>query len=1242
MSNNAISAPIPTALSDEQQSSEIALFRQSLTKMSERAAANNDPVQAEKFNELSEKLKNGRMTVAFCGHFSAGKSTLVNTLCGASLLPASPIPTSANVVTVVNGEPRAETVFRDANGTVHPSKTIPVEQLHDFAVDGEGVTSIRVSYPVPLLGERMAIVDTPGVDSTDGAHRAATESALHLADVVFYVTDYNHVQSEVNFRFLRSMARWGKPTYLIVNQIDKHREDQISFTEFRDSLGQALSNWDIEPAATVFLSLRQPDHPLSQWEQLLELMRDLQPLATPLMLISAERSAHHLAEQFRQTLHAHNRSARESLQSRLGDEEEAERRQLMRNSLEQSVAELESAGEMRRQRVRVEMDKLLNNANLTPAETREKAQDVLAAMQPGFKVGWLSSAAKTEAERTARLERLEDDFNRQVSAHVTGHLIDILRKEAERSGLRGEELESSIAACFKPVASVWLRDLVKPGAGAEGQAILHYSAEISTELKSAYRKSALQWIDDLQSRFQSDVNAELDVLHRQLASLSEKDEVANAIHKLEQEERSEEQSLLGLLPANTGYADVKLPSPVAVSTDQIDNFAASAASPSGNAQMSDTSSSVANDGNYVAGETPSEHAGRLGTPHGAADMLERSAALLSKVPALRSVADGLQAKAEKFKNRSFTIALFGAFSAGKSSFANAIVGKSALPVSPNPTTATINRIVAPTAEFVDGTALVAMKTSDGFLEDIRHSLGRIGVAKDKLEAAGTDVPRLLALKDPISASELHPRGRPHLAFLTAAAKGWSEYGPLLGQRLTVRDEEYRRFAAEERASCFVAEIDLFVDSPITRSGAVLVDTPGADSINARHTGVAFQYIKNADAVLFVTYYNHAFTEADREFLNQLGNVKDVFELDKMFFIINAADLASSEAELDAVREHVGTQLLKHGIRKPRLFAVSSLNGLQAKQARNAESLQSSGIADFERAFRAFSEEELGGLALASANKELDRVDKLLDSWLQSANADASTRESKAARLREQAQRWQSEGADNVPAATVQPLHQEISEQLYHVRQRLKFRFKEHFQSAFHPSVLQDDGRDLKKLLPACGEDLKRSLSEDLLQELRSAGLRLEGTIQTLAEKALGALSGLAEMEREGFSPESAERVQLELPLPEVFVNGPTFETKHLWGAFRSPKHFYEKEGAAALREELYEVLFRVMDTELDKLKQRWNADTENTLHEAVRTASLQWSEQLAAFALSMSQTLREPGEERILADLQEQWRKIRH
>ena len=72
-------------------------------------------------------------------------------------------------------------------------------------------------------------MDTPGIDSTDDAHRVSTESALHLADVVFYIMDYNHVQSEVNFLFTRELIEANKPMYLIINMIDKHDEKELSF-----------------------------------------------------------------------------------------------------------------------------------------------------------------------------------------------------------------------------------------------------------------------------------------------------------------------------------------------------------------------------------------------------------------------------------------------------------------------------------------------------------------------------------------------------------------------------------------------------------------------------------------------------------------------------------------------------------------------------------------------------------------------------------------------------------------------------------------------------------------------------------------------------------------------------------------------------------------------------------------------------------------------------------------------------
>lgn len=57
---------------------------------------------------------------------------------------------------------------------------------------------------------------------------------------------------------------------------------------------------------------------------------------------------------------------------------------------------------------------------------------------------------------------------------------------------------------------------------------------------------------------------------------------------------------------------------------------------------------------------------------------------------------------------------------------------------------------------------------------------------------------------------------------------------------------------------------------------------------------------------------------------QLGRLKDAFEKDKIFFVINAIDLAKDQEEQAAVEEYLQEQLQLYGIRSPRILPVSSL------------------------------------------------------------------------------------------------------------------------------------------------------------------------------------------------------------------------------------------------------------------------------------------------------------------------------
>lgn len=575
----------------------------------------------------------------------------------------------------------------------------------------------------------------------------------------------------------------------------------------------------------------------------------------------------------------------------------------------------------------------------------------------------------------------------------------------------------------------------------------------------------------------------------------------------------------------------------------------------------------------------------------AAERLRRASQEIAAVPGMQAQAEAMRERADRLTANRFTVALFGAFSAGKSSFANALMGDLVLPVSPNPTTAAINKIMPPTDRHPHGTVRVVLKSREAVEQDVLRSLAVFGLSADGLEQA-------LAELDKIDVAHIPPTAKPHFTFLKAVTKGLGDMAPHLGGELIVDMQAFKGFVAKEEKACFAEYIELFYACPLTEQGIVLVDTPGADSINARHTGVAFEYMKNADAVLFVTYYNHAFSQADREFLLQMGRVKDTFEMDKMFFIVNAADLASSREELDGVVAHVEKNLLACGIRHPRIYPVSSQTALLArmheagKLTASAEKVyrqrtgtaegeplpsaeqafQLSGMARFERDFLRFTLEELTTIAVNAAMGEIRRAHDTLAEFIRMAQADESERLARRQAAEEAKRAALAAVAELSTASAERDLAKEREELLYYVKQRLFFRFNELFNAAFNPAVLKEDGRNMKQALQGCLADLLRSISYDLAQEMRATTLRLEKFVNKLGASLVEQWQRDVQRHAAGltlapYQPRQTETLPFAEELPvEASALQPALSL------FKNTKDFFEQDGKAKLRDQLEKLL----------------------------------------------------------------------
>ncbi|MGF9699219.1 dynamin family protein [Paenibacillus sp. MABNR03] len=1186
-----------------------------LLSLREAMEQTEDHTAVQALTDLMSKAEMKQLTIAFCGHFSAGKSSLINSLCGKRVLPSSPVPTSANVVSIRNGAPRAliyTAANESADNQAAPLEVSP-EQLEEYCKNGGAYRSIEVWDDIPLLADDAVLLDTPGVDSTDRGHGLATHSALHLADVVFYVMDYNHVQSESNLSFAKSLSDWGKPLFLIVNQIDKHRERELAFDEYVKGVEAIFDAWEVRYDGLLFTSLRDKEHRYNQWHVLPDLIQHMMKEKEALIQHSLASSASHITEQhlIRQ---AEQREDEESaLLEEIGGREGLDRLERDLDKLKAEEEELRKKPAREREKFRAELEPLLANANLTPADIRTSASAYLESRKPGFRVGLLFSGGKTEQEKQRRAAELVKMLQDQTSGQVEVHIRTMLRKLGESHQLWSPEWEQALNAELPVLDEALLEMKRSASAEVSPEYVLQFSKEVRGEIEARYRKSAMLLADRLLEALGAQGEAALQALDASRAALLAQSAAAARYTALQRAAAAEAAGLRSLLPPAGPLTSGLLPEVQGPHVPAQEPSEAHGSRPGTAASVAAQPQTEAPPRKAAAHVQPAAGAQRRRRLDAAAARLEAAAALVEPYPAMGSAVRDLRARAALLAGGTFTLALFGAFSAGKSSFANALLGESVLPVSPHPTTAAINRIMAPAGGAEHGTARVRMKTRNAFQEDLAYSFRLLGLGEP-----GADWQKRVKSLSP---QEVHPAGRPHYSFLQAAAAGWDDTADQLGQDIQVDLNGYRNFVANERKSCFVDSIDLYYSCEVTEQGIVLVDTPGADSVNARHTGVTFNYMKNADALIFVTYYNHAFSQGDRQFLNQLGRVKDSSAMDQMFFVVNASDLSSSEEELEQVLDHVSTQLRTNGIRAPRLFPVSSLLAMEGKRAGDENMLEQSGFIRFEEEFNRFAGTELADLAVGGAAEELSRVVQRLD---QRAH-DAVQGEEVLQQRRQELHAIMDQSLARIRTLSErsmkEELAQETAELLFHVRQRLGYRLGLFMAEAFHPSVLREDRGNLKGAFAACGRELLRMIAVELEQELLATTLRLEQTGKSWLMKQINDCVQELKQRSGGMDLSLALDESWSTPvLEEIRLEEPSGWKTYL-GYFRNPKQFFEGDGRQRLQEALDPVIKQMVAGALPAAQEKLVQFYEAQLHQSLKHQSSQLEDRLKEAVAALNETL---------------------
>ncbi|MCU9613657.1 dynamin family protein [Caldibacillus lycopersici] len=1117
---------------------------------------NGDHIRAEKVMDLIRKVVKQEKMLAFCGHFSAGKSSMINQLIGMEVLPSSPIPTSANIVKIKSSENHfAKVYFHD--GTIYKYEApFQLEDIKRYCKDGEIISNIELELPIIDFPQGAIILDTPGIDSTDDAHRIATESALHLADACIYVMDYNHVQAEHNFLFAKEMIAYNMPLYLVINMIDKHQENEIPMEKYQQSVIESFALWGVHPEHIFYTSLKDREHPHNQ---LTDLKTTLKRLFAETDEGNIDGSIQLLIDEHLQFLAQEQEEKRTEIEEKLHGLSSDERQELQEKymRLQNEKQYFESLVENARAYLTTEVANILRNAYLMPADTRELAKGFLESNQKDFKVGFFMAKKKTEEIKQERLQLLLDKLQESTDTQITWHIKELFMKLIKKYQIQDQALEGKLQHIFIEVTPNQLYSTIKQGALVTGESVLNYSNDLAEVIKKNARKVVDEHFILVIDWLETFVHDKITKLQMQQAEMNEYLELIEQLNMLENDVQEASKKMQAIFYTTEEVMDDSIYHRIQSMLEftEGEEILVKAMQEEQKEQptkkvekLADTLEiNVLEQENNLHEKTVKK--------------LEKAAEIVRTIPTLKNLAQGLIEKANRLKNQQFTVALFGAFSAGKSSFANALIGEKILPVSPNPTTAAINRILPATSIHPNETGIVKLKNMDQLLADVNEAFENFQCKANDLADA---VKLVLKIKE--NRKEHREKEHAHQTFLEAFVKGYEQFHDKLGKLISIDKQTFQQFVAEEDKSCFVEWIDFYIESPLMTKGITLVDTPGADSINARHTDVAFEFIKNADAIIFVTYYNHAFSKADREFLIQLGRVKDQFSLDKMFFIVNATDLANSEADKEEVLSYVENQLTQYGIRNPQLYPVSSLNGLQEK--RTKEDLQS-GFPKFEQSFYHFVSNDLRAIARKDGELEYTRILERVEALLATANADSSEREKTKERLFQEQKQLSQLLKTSSDALLLDKLNQEIQELIYYIKQRVSYRFPAFFKECFNPSIIKGSNSEAKAALYDACKEFVTTVGFDLTQEMRATSFRIENFISNLLQqwsenivakmKSVNHRLTFSNIEVSGFSPLIFENTLKHLP---------TDYFKKALATFKNPKAFFEKNEKRMMQEQM--------------------------------------------------------------------------
>ncbi|MGH9716131.1 MAG: dynamin family protein [Candidatus Acidiferrales bacterium] len=198
----------------------------SLYRLAELAKELGSDRVLEEATALAQRMTEGRFYVACVGQFKRGKSTLLNALLGARILPTGVLPLTTVPTIVRHGSPpRARVRFGGGTWTDIRTEDLPQYVSEELNPENQkGVFGVEVFCPSPLLAEGMCFVDTPGLGSAFAGNTAATQAFIPHIDAAIVVVGADPPIAGDELNLVREIGEQVTNLLVVLNKADRTSE----------------------------------------------------------------------------------------------------------------------------------------------------------------------------------------------------------------------------------------------------------------------------------------------------------------------------------------------------------------------------------------------------------------------------------------------------------------------------------------------------------------------------------------------------------------------------------------------------------------------------------------------------------------------------------------------------------------------------------------------------------------------------------------------------------------------------------------------------------------------------------------------------------------------------------------------------------------------------------------------------------------------------------------------------------